>query len=82
MKMFYRLRFVPLILSFIFALQCFINLSGESLPYQDASPEMLEKQMIRINYWENMMIISLCAIIFSIALLIVAGVIKRRKGLR
>ena len=92
MKILYRLRFIPLILSalcFIFSLLALIAAFSIraviSLPYQDPTPQMLQEQMEAI-YWMDAMfpkivlvvVIGFCAIVLSIALLIY---LRRRKGL-
>ena len=60
LKLAYRLRFVPLVLSLVFLilsiiilLTVFSGLAMEMLPYQDPTPEMLEMQMQNIYLWRQ-----------------------------
>jgi len=66
---YYRFRFIPLLLSMIFAIICFITLAGEALPFLDPTPEMMNDQTERIHLWKAMTIVSLCAIALSCVLL-------------
>ena len=91
MKILYRLRFIPFILSIIFFIFSLLALIAAfsihaviSLPYQDPTPQMLQEQMEAI-YWMDAVfpqivlatVIGFCAIVLSIALLIY---LRRRKG--
>ena len=83
MKILYRLRFVPLILSIVFLILSILGLFGIfsifsiiSLPYQDPTPEMLERQMediylarVALSRSFRITIIAFCATISSFALL-------------
>ena len=83
MKILYHLRFLPLILSVIFLIlsilgffAVFSAISIISLPYQDPTPEMLERQMediylgrAALSRFFRFTIIAFCATISSIALL-------------
>lgn len=35
----------------VLACVSFLGLAGASIPYQDATPEMLEKQSLSVNLW-------------------------------
>ena len=84
MKILYRLRFIHLVLSIVFLilsllalLAIFSTLAIIHLPYQDPSPEMLERQMEdiylgRIMLWRavHVTITGFCATILSSTLLI------------
>ena len=91
MKILYRLRFIPLILStlfFILSLLALIATFGThaviSLPYQDPTPQMLQEQMEAV-YWMDAVlpqiflatVIGFCAIVLSSILLIY---LRRKRG--
>lgn len=70
MKTICRFRLVPLLLSIIFTAICFVNLAGKSLPYQDPTPELLDKQIADIHLLEMLIVIGFCATIIFIVLFI------------
>lgn len=76
MKLIYRLRLIPLFLSIIFTFISFVNLSGVSLPYQDPTAEMLDKQTIQINTAETLVQIGFYAIAVSIIFFISVKIVK------
>ncbi len=80
MKVLYILRFILLPLSVVFTLFCFINLSSTSLPYQDASQALLEKQKLQIDFWNTWFMISCCMTVLSAAFLFIMSVIKRKSS--
>jgi uncharacterized membrane protein len=48
-KIAYKLRFVPAIIGFAFAIISFINLAAVSIPYQDPTPAMLQEHARHIE---------------------------------
>lgn len=70
MKNIYQFKLVPLLLSIIFTAICFVNLAGKYLPYQNPTPELLDKQIADIHMWEMLIVIGFCATMLSIILLI------------
>jgi hypothetical protein len=60
MKIMYRLRFIPLMISIAFllfsillAVGFFAGMGAIALPYQDPTPEMIERQMEAIRFMES-----------------------------
>jgi intracellular septation protein A len=70
MKKFYQYRFIPLLVSVIFVAFCFGNYASVSMPYQEPTQEMLEKQLADIHLWERLTVIGSCVAILSAVLLL------------
>lgn len=84
MKILYRLRFIPLVVSIVFFILSLLALIAifntyavMSLPYQDPTPQMLQEQMEAIYWTQTVLsqiflatVIGFCAMILSIMLLI------------
>ena len=80
LKIAYKIRFVPIIISVILAVVSFGKLSAASLPYQDPTAEMLQKQSQQIATAENWLIVS--GVIFAASVVysvIIARLYKRRE---
>ncbi|AMQ87755.1 hypothetical protein ASQ50_03140 [Marinobacter sp. LQ44] len=58
--------FIFVVIGLLGALFSFLELSGASLPYQDATPEMLEQQSANIQFWG-------ASLLANLFLLIVGG---------
>ena len=58
MKIAYKLRFIPMIIFAISTVTIFAKFSGVSLPYQDPTADMLQKQSQHISMLENWLTIS------------------------
>jgi len=58
--------FIFVVVGLLGALFSFLELSGSSLPYQDATPEMLEQQSANIQFWG-------ASLLANLFLLIVGG---------
>ena len=66
MKTAYRLRFIPLVISAVIVIASFLNLSTASLPYQDPTAEMLQKQSEQISTFETWLMIGGVLLVVSI----------------
>lgn len=66
---------IALVVGFFAAIFCFLGLAGESLPYQDPTPEMLSAQASSIRLWE-------AALVGSLALCVggLVAFVKSRRG--
>ncbi len=65
----YRYNRFLIFASIVFTIIAFMFLSAESLPYQDATAEMIEEQMRNIRFYSNLFrlgeFIFICSMIFS-----------------
>ncbi len=58
--------FIFIVIGLLGAVCSFLEFSGASLPYQDATPEMLEQQSASIQFWR-------ASLLANLFLLIVGG---------
>ena len=79
MKKLYKLRFIPMIIFAIFTGVNFVELSAASLPYQDATAEMLQKQSQQMSVLENLLIISCLLLGASVIYIIVITKLSKRQ---
>ena len=54
---------ILIILGLLGASFSFLELAGASLPYQDATPQMLEQQSERIQLWGRLLLVNLFLLI-------------------
>ena len=78
MKIAYKLRFVPIMISAVFAFICFGNLSSASLPYQDPTADMLQEQSLQISIAENWFIISILLLVISVVYYLIVSKLYKR----
>ena len=74
----YKLRFIPIILFAVCATVNLVKLSAVSIPYQDATAEMLQKHAQQISVAENWLIVSEVLFVISIVYFVVVTVLYRR----
>jgi hypothetical protein len=55
--------FIFVVVALLGACFSFLALSGASLPYQDATPEMLERQADQIQFWGSALFANLLVLI-------------------
>ena len=78
MKIAYKLRFVPIMISAVFAFICFGHLSSASLPYQDPTADMLQEQSLQISIAENWFIISILLLVISVVYYLIVSKLYKR----
>ena len=66
MRTIYTFRFVPALISAAIAVFSFLRLSAASMPYQDPTVEMLEKQSQQIALAKNWLVFGGVLIVASI----------------
>ena len=57
------LSFIFIVIGILGACFSFIALSGAALPYPDPTPEMLEQQSGRVQFWEYSLLVNFLLIV-------------------
>ena len=78
LKAAYRFRFVPIMLSAIFAFIGFAKWSAVSLPYQDPTADMLQEQSRQISIAENWLVVSGLVLISGVAYCLIISKLRKR----
>ena len=78
MKIAYKLRFIPALVSVVIVLVSYLKLSLVSLPYQDPTAEMLQKQSEQISSAETGLLIGGILFVASVVFCIVIGKMHKR----
>ncbi|MDR1408723.1 MAG: hypothetical protein LBJ12_00300 [Oscillospiraceae bacterium] len=78
MKALMKLRFVPFTVSVIFLTVSFSLTSSAYLPYQDPTPELLQKQLDKIALYGLFNVIGLILLAASVIFWVVLGTKKKK----
>jgi hypothetical protein len=78
MRILYKARLFPLLVSIVTFVLGFMRYTGDNLPYQDPTQELIEAQIAAIAYDEKMMAAGGILIVVSLVFLIAIKRIYRK----
>ena len=79
MKKAYKLRFLPILAGVLFALFALAQYAGVSLPYQDATSEMLAARAAAVSFWRSMISAGMVIIVLGVIYCIVVGHFHKKR---